>query len=133
MTTETQSKHGDPANGKFFNNGEYAKAIRTGGTFPPEAGRPSLPNTDGARTDTPLAQAPFRLVLGGWYFRGRLSCHVSTKYRCHCPCHLQMSLGSGGGRARSHGVAQRPTGDRLTGAWNRIRCFTERASARSAP
>ena len=27
---------------------------------------------------------------------------VSTKYRCHRPCHLQMSLGSGGGgRARS--------------------------------
>ena len=65
MTTETQSKHGDPAKGQFFNNGEYAKAIRTGGTFPPEAGKPSLPDTDGARTDTPLAQAPFRLVLGG--------------------------------------------------------------------
>jgi hypothetical protein len=65
MTTEAQSKHGDPAKGQFFNNGEYAREIRTGGTFPPEARGPSLPNTDGARTDTPLAQAPFRLVLGG--------------------------------------------------------------------
>ena len=65
MTTEIQSKHGDPEKGQFFNNGEYAKAIRTGGTFPPEAERPRLANTDGARTDTPLAQVPFRLVLGG--------------------------------------------------------------------
>jgi hypothetical protein len=31
---------------------------------------------------------------------------VSTKYRCHRLCHLQMSLGSGGGRARSPGMAE---------------------------
>jgi hypothetical protein len=36
---------------------------------------------------------------------------VSTKYRCHSLCHLEMSLPSGSGRraARSPGVAQRPT------------------------
>jgi hypothetical protein len=57
---------------------------------------------------------------------------VSTTYRCHRLCHLQMSLlrlarrigavntwsGWGGGRARSPGVAQRPTDDRLNRARN---------------
>jgi hypothetical protein len=43
-----------------------------------------------------------------------------------------MALGSGGGRARSPSVAQRPTGDRLSGARNRTRCSAERAPARSA-
>jgi hypothetical protein len=42
--------------------------------------------------------------------------NVSTKYRCHRLCHLQMSPESGGGRARSPGVAQRPIGARLSGA-----------------
>jgi hypothetical protein len=37
------------------------------------------------------------------------------------------SVGSGGGRARSPGVAQRPIGARCTEARNRSRCFTERA------
>src|SRR5262249_41548503 len=55
---------------------------------------------------------------------------VSTKYRCHSFCHLEMSLL--GGRARSPSVAQRPTGARLSGACNRTRCSTERARARSA-
>jgi hypothetical protein len=46
---------------------------------------------------------------------------VSTKYRCHRVCHLEMSpwLGSGAGRARSPSVAQRPIGARLSGARNR--------------
>ena len=45
---------------------------------------------------------------------------VSTKYRCHLLCHLQMSLLGGWGRAAggrgAPGIAQHPTGDRLTGA-----------------
>jgi hypothetical protein len=35
---------------------------------------------------------------------------VSTKYRCHRLCQLQMSLSSVAG---GHGAAQRPTSDRL--------------------
>ncbi len=38
--------------------------------------------------------------------------NVSTKYRCHHLCHLQMSLGSGDGGREAPGVAQRPTGAR---------------------
>ncbi len=45
---------------------------------------------------------------------------------------MSLSLGSGVGRARSPGVAPRPTGARCTGACSRTRWFTERASARSA-
>jgi hypothetical protein len=39
---------------------------------------------------------------------------VSTEYRCHHFCHLEMSLllGSGGGWARSLCEAQRPSADR---------------------
>jgi hypothetical protein len=33
--------------------------------------------------------------------RSRTRSAVSTKYRCHQLCHLQMSLGPGAGRARS--------------------------------
>ena len=58
---------------------------------------------------------------------------VSTNYRCHRLCHFEMSLpsGSGGGRARSPGVAQRPTGARLSGARNRTTCLpSERPLAR---
>ena len=54
---------------------------------------------------------------------------VSTRYRCHRRCHLQMSLrsGSGGGRARSHSVAQRPNRRPLYGRPNRFGYLTERA------
>jgi hypothetical protein len=41
------------------------------------------------------------------------ACHVSTKHRRYRLCHLQMSSGSGGGRARSPSVAHRPIGARL--------------------
>src|SRR3954463_12089128 len=42
-----------------------------------------------------------------------LSCHVSTKYRCHYLCHLEMSLLVAGVRwwARSPREAQRPRDD----------------------
>jgi hypothetical protein len=61
-----------------------------------------------------------------------------------CVHHLEMSLflpfrnvtprwsGSGGGRARSPGVAQRPTDARLSGVHNRTRYSTELALARAA-
>jgi hypothetical protein len=64
----------------------------------------------------PENQVRTRLPAGGRWIRTIGPWRVSTNYRCHRLCHLQMSLGSGGGRARSPGVAQRPTGDRLTGA-----------------
>ena len=54
---------------------------------------------------------------------------VSTRYRCHSFRHLEMSLrsGSGGGRARSHSVAQRPNRRPLYGRPNRFGYLTERA------
>jgi hypothetical protein len=61
---------------------------------------------------------------------------VSTKYRCHHLCHLEMSLPSGVGRRAAGGrgapgVAQRPTGARLSGARNRTTCLpSERQLAR---
>ena len=56
--------------------------------------------------------------------RSLISIYVSTKYRCHSFCHLEMSLLGGwvGRRAGAEpSVAQRSTGDRLTGARNRTR------------
>src|SRR4051812_40184067 len=59
---------------------------------------------------------------------------VSARYRCHHLCQIEMSpsSGSGGGRARSPGVAQRSPAARCTGPRSRSLCLTERASARSA-
>jgi hypothetical protein len=65
QVTRPAPKRADPGNGEFFNNGNYAKAVRSGGTFPPEAERPKSASANFARTDTPLAREPFRLVLGG--------------------------------------------------------------------
>jgi hypothetical protein len=60
--------------------------------------------------------------------------HAKYKYQCF----LQFKnvsgtlFGSGGGRARSPGVAQRPTGARNADGRSRTAFFTERASACSA-
>ena len=52
---------------------------------------------------------------------------VHAKYRCQCISNLELSvarcMGSGGGRVRSPGVAQRPTGARCTDARNSTDCF----------
>jgi hypothetical protein len=63
----TKQEWADPAKGEFFSNTRYAKdgGWKSGGTFPPEAQRPILADSHTARTDTPLAREPFRLVLGG--------------------------------------------------------------------
>ena len=73
--------------------------------------------SDGQPFTGTLGFGPPNFDAGGAFtiIGNSLLINVSTKYRCHRLCHLQMSLGSGGGRARSPGVAQRPTGDRLTG------------------
>ena len=53
--------------------------------------------------------------------------NVHAKYRCQCISNLELSvarcMGSGGGRVRSPGVAQRPTGARCTDARNSTDCF----------
>ena len=86
---------------------------------------------------------PVRALVSFLYLVGRarfgnstsvpLSSNVHAKYRCQYFPQFKnvIALGSGGGRVRSPGVAQRPTGA-LHRVQNRTGCLTERASVRSA-
>jgi hypothetical protein len=49
---------------------------------------------------------------------------VSTKYRCHCFCHIQMSLRAGAEPQRRAAPERRA----MSGARYRTRCSTERRS-----
>jgi hypothetical protein len=53
---------------------------------------------------------------------------VSTKYRCHRFCHLQMSLGAGAEPRRSAASDRRP----MRRVRNHTGCFAGRAPARPA-
>jgi hypothetical protein len=71
---------------------------------------------------TAIFAAALLILLSAQIKANRFHPYLSTKYRCHRLCHLQISLLGGRGRAaggrRAPGVAQRPTDGRLNEVCN---------------